>query len=155
MSTQIVDSNFSFLVSEYPEIYDDCEEMDLSLIDGKYRHTFLHAGFAVEKAFKKFYKRKYTFKMTLGGLFFNYESKERLYSKLESIDLKDYVENTLIYKHSKAKHGGIEFNNKFEKLSDGISYVLYNNVWGTNFPLWYEENAHFEFLIGVESNDLP
>ena len=114
MSTQIVDSNFSFLVSEYPEIYDDCEEMDLSLIDGKYRHTFLHAGFAVEKAFKKFYKRKYTFKMTLGGLFFNYESKERLYSKLESIDLKDYVEYTLIYKHSKAKHGGIEFNNKFD-----------------------------------------
>ena len=114
MSTQHVDSNFSFLISEYPEIYDDCEEMDLSLIDGKYRHTFLHAGFAVEKAFKKFYKRKYTFNMTLGGLFFNYESKERLYSKLESIDLKDYVEYTLIYKHSKAKHGGIEFNNKFD-----------------------------------------
>ena len=44
----------------------------------------------------------------------------------------------------------LEFDNKFEKLSDGISYVLYNNVWGTNFPLWYEENARFEFLIGVE-----
>ena len=49
----------------------------------------------------------------------------------------------------------LEFDNKFEKLSDGISYVLYNNVWGTNFPLWYEENAHFEFLIGVENNELP
>lgn len=49
----------------------------------------------------------------------------------------------------------LEFDNKFEKVDDGISYVLYNNVWGTNFPLWYEENACFEFLIGVESNDLP
>ena len=49
----------------------------------------------------------------------------------------------------------LEFDNEFENLQDGISYVLYNNVWGTNFPLWYEENAHFEFLIGVESNDLP
>jgi hypothetical protein len=49
----------------------------------------------------------------------------------------------------------LEFDNKFEKLSDGISYVLYNNVWGTNFPLWYEENAHFEFVIGVNNNELP
>ncbi len=49
----------------------------------------------------------------------------------------------------------LEFDNKFEKTEDGISYVLYNNVWGTNFPLWYEENACFEFLIGVEKNDLP
>lgn len=48
----------------------------------------------------------------------------------------------------------LEFDNKFEKLQDGVSYVLYNNVWGTNFPLWYEENAHFEFLIGVNENDL-
>ena len=46
-------------------------------------------------------------------------------------------------------------DNEFEKLSDGISYVLYNNVWGTNFPLWYEENAHFEFVIGVNNNELP
>ena len=30
---------------------------------------------------------------------------------------------------------------------DGISYVLCNNVWGTNFPLWYEENAMFSFEI--------
>ena len=134
MSTQIVDSNFSFLVSEYPEIYDDCEEMDLSLIDGKYRHTFLHAGFAVEKAFKKFYKRKYTFKMTLGGLFFNYESKERLYSKLESIDLKDYVEYTLIYKHSKAKHGGIEFNNKFDAEELAKNYKNIGCIYDTSDP---------------------
>ena len=30
---------------------------------------------------------------------------------------------------------------------DGLSYVLYNNVWGTNFPLWYEDNARFVFRI--------
>ena len=49
----------------------------------------------------------------------------------------------------------LEFDNKFEKLQDGVSYVLYNNVWGTNFPLWYEENAHFEFVIEVDKNELP
>lgn len=42
----------------------------------------------------------------------------------------------------------LEFDNKFEDFrKDGITYVLYDNVWGTNFPLWYEDNAGFEFEI--------
>lgn len=42
----------------------------------------------------------------------------------------------------------LEFDNKFEDIrEDGISFVLYNNVWGTNFPLWYEDNAKFRFNI--------
>ena len=41
-----------------------------------------------------------------------------------------------------------EFAQKIKNIeTDGISYVLYNNVWGTNFPLWYEDNASFEFEI--------
>ena len=35
MSNQNMDSNFSFLIKKYPEIYEDCEDMDLSLVDGK------------------------------------------------------------------------------------------------------------------------
>ena len=42
----------------------------------------------------------------------------------------------------------LEYDNKIESpQKDGISYVLCNNVWGTNFPLWYEDNARFEFKI--------
>lgn len=42
----------------------------------------------------------------------------------------------------------LEYDNKTEDITkDGISYVLYNNVWGTNFPLWYEDNASFSFTI--------
>lgn len=42
----------------------------------------------------------------------------------------------------------LEFDNKIEDVStDGLSFVLYNNVWGTNFPLWYEDNAKFVFDI--------
>lgn len=42
----------------------------------------------------------------------------------------------------------LQYDNKIENIEkDGISYVLYNNVWGTNFPLWYEENALFSFEI--------
>ena len=42
----------------------------------------------------------------------------------------------------------LEYDNIIEDINkDGISYVLCNNVWGTNFPLWYEENAMFSFEI--------
>lgn len=42
----------------------------------------------------------------------------------------------------------LEYDNKTEDFTkDGISYVLYNNAWGTNFPLWYEDNASFSFTI--------
>lgn len=45
----------------------------------------------------------------------------------------------------------LEFDNKYEDIEkDGLTYVLYNNVWGTNFPLWYEENARFIFRIEAE-----
>ncbi|MGN0788973.1 MAG: DUF5054 domain-containing protein [Christensenellales bacterium] len=37
-------------------------------------------------------------------------------------------------------------------LEKGLSYVLCDNVWGTNFPLWYEENAYFEFAIAAKDN---
>lgn len=45
----------------------------------------------------------------------------------------------------------LEFDNKLESIrKDGISFVLYNNVWGTNFPLWYEDNAKFSFEIEIK-----
>ncbi len=45
----------------------------------------------------------------------------------------------------------LEYDNKIEYFKkDGVSYLLCNNVWGTNFPLWYEDNARFEFRIKVK-----
>lgn len=42
----------------------------------------------------------------------------------------------------------LEYDNRIESAEkDGVSYVLYNNVWGTNFPFWYEDNALFSFEI--------
>ena len=44
----------------------------------------------------------------------------------------------------------LEFDNRNESVKqDGISFVLQNNVWGTNFPLWYEDNARLVFEIGL------
>ncbi|HHT82901.1 MAG: DUF5054 domain-containing protein [Christensenellales bacterium] len=45
----------------------------------------------------------------------------------------------------------LKFDNKYPDIAEGLSFVLYNNVWGTNFPLWYSENAYFAFeLIPVQ-----
>lgn len=42
----------------------------------------------------------------------------------------------------------LEYDNKIEDINrDGISYVLCDNVWGTNFPLWYGDNALYSFEI--------
>lgn len=42
----------------------------------------------------------------------------------------------------------LHFDNKYnDYINNGISFLLHNNVWGTNFPLWYGENAYFEFEL--------
>lgn len=30
---------------------------------------------------------------------------------------------------------------------DGFAFNLFNNTWGTNFPMWYEDNARFRFEV--------
>lgn len=31
--------------------------------------------------------------------------------------------------------------------ADPVYFNLYNNVWGTNFPMWYDEDARFRFIL--------
>lgn len=45
----------------------------------------------------------------------------------------------------------LHYDNKVENIEqNGITYILQDNVWGTNFPLWYEDNARFDFTITEE-----
>lgn len=45
----------------------------------------------------------------------------------------------------------LHYDNKVENIEqNGITYVLQDNVWGTNFPLWYEDNARFHFTVTEE-----
>jgi hypothetical protein len=41
----------------------------------------------------------------------------------------------------------LKFDNKFASLDEGMHFNLHNNIWGTNFPMWYEDNAKFRFSI--------
>jgi hypothetical protein len=41
----------------------------------------------------------------------------------------------------------LNFNNRQPPLRRGMHFLLYNNLWGTNFPMWYEEDARFRFIL--------
>jgi hypothetical protein len=41
----------------------------------------------------------------------------------------------------------LNFNNRQPPLRHGMHFNLYNNVWGTNFPMWYEDDARFRFVL--------
>jgi hypothetical protein len=44
----------------------------------------------------------------------------------------------------------LDFNNKQPALKKGMHFNLYNNVWGTNFRMWYEDDARFRFTLRFE-----
>ncbi|MEC0090861.1 DUF5054 domain-containing protein [Paenibacillus macquariensis] len=46
----------------------------------------------------------------------------------------------------------LQFNNTFAPLEGGFHFNLHNNVWGTNFRMWFEEDMKFRFRIRLRSN---
>ena len=45
----------------------------------------------------------------------------------------------------------LDFNDRQPPLEQGMHFNLYNNVWGTNFPMWSDEDARFRFVLRPES----
>lgn len=48
---------------------------------------------------------------------------------------------------SVGEKGLLKFPEEEADLRGGIYCNLHNNIWGTNFPMWYGEDARFRFLI--------
>jgi hypothetical protein len=44
----------------------------------------------------------------------------------------------------------LNFTNRPPPLRRGIHFNLYNNIWGTNFPMWYGEDARFRFILTMD-----
>lgn len=44
----------------------------------------------------------------------------------------------------------LNFTNRQPNLAYGMHFNLYNNLWGTNFPMWYGEDAKFRFKLRFE-----
>lgn len=41
----------------------------------------------------------------------------------------------------------VDFVNTIPDKNEGIFFNLYNNVWGTNFPMWYEDDTAYRFKL--------
>ncbi|HPH98456.1 MAG TPA: DUF5054 domain-containing protein [Anaerolineaceae bacterium] len=41
----------------------------------------------------------------------------------------------------------LNFNNRQPSQHQGMHFLLYNNVWGTNFPMWSGADARFRFVL--------
>jgi len=41
----------------------------------------------------------------------------------------------------------LDFNNSQPDLSKGMHFCLLDNLWGTNFPMWFEEDCRFRFTV--------
>ncbi|MDO9120161.1 MAG: hypothetical protein Q7U31_00145 [Anaerolineaceae bacterium] len=41
----------------------------------------------------------------------------------------------------------LDFNNDQPDMQQGMHFCLLNNLWGTNFPMWFEEDCRFRFIV--------
>ena len=41
----------------------------------------------------------------------------------------------------------LDFNNKLPNAGDGVQFCLHNNVWGTNFTMWFDEDMQYRFVV--------
>jgi hypothetical protein len=41
----------------------------------------------------------------------------------------------------------VDFNNRQPALRRGMHFLLYDNTWCTNFPMWYDDDARFRFEL--------
>ena len=46
----------------------------------------------------------------------------------------------------------LDFTNRRPPLSQGMHFLLYDNVWGTNFGMWYDEDARFRFVLRFDAS---
>ncbi len=43
----------------------------------------------------------------------------------------------------------LNFHNQPPDMRGGVHVNLYNNIWGTNFPMWFEDDALFRFKLRI------
>jgi len=44
----------------------------------------------------------------------------------------------------------LNFTNDQPDMREGVHFCLLNNLWGTNFPMWFEEDCRFRFEIKLD-----
>lgn len=52
---------------------------------------------------------------------------------------------------SPGEPGLLNFSQRRPRLSEGMHLNLFNNIWGTNFPMWSEGDARFRFILRLQN----
>ena len=47
----------------------------------------------------------------------------------------------------------LDFHNRIPDPAKGVHFNLHNNVWGTNFPMWYEEDSLYRFILNFKNEN--
>ena len=47
------------------------------------------------------------------------------------------------------RRGGLNFSREQPDLSEGVHFCLYNNLWGTNFAMWFEGSVNYRFRVEI------
>ena len=43
----------------------------------------------------------------------------------------------------------LSFGNCLPETKEGVYFCLHNNVWGTNFVMWFEDDMKYRFVFKV------
>ncbi|MCM3257454.1 DUF5054 domain-containing protein [Paenibacillus lautus] len=46
----------------------------------------------------------------------------------------------------------LQFDNSYAPLTGGFHFNLHNNVWGTNFRMWFEDDMRYRFRLSLHSH---
>ncbi len=44
----------------------------------------------------------------------------------------------------------LDFTNQQPDMQKGMHFCLLNNLWGTNFPMWFEEDCRFRYTVQIK-----
>jgi hypothetical protein len=43
----------------------------------------------------------------------------------------------------------LNFDNRLHESGDGVHFCLHNNLWGTNYMMWFGDDMKYRFVIKV------
>jgi len=70
--------------------------------------------------------------------------------RMESDDLAMTIESLDATLVAPGRPSLLDFNNELPDMTQGVHFNLYNNLWGTNFPMWLEDDCRFRFRLSYE-----
>jgi hypothetical protein len=69
--------------------------------------------------------------------------------RLEGSDHKCIIESFDAPLVAPGERNLLNFDNRLPDVKDGVHFCLHNNVWGTNFMMWFSEDMKFRFKMKI------